>query len=297
METAEVFERIVFDEKRQSVFIRRMVILSIALHACAALFGAAVAPFFPDRSIPPVVVIELADLPPLVLPEEKQPARQVAMTRSADGSRPVPDTPASRGTAKAERSRRWMDRLDSTLAAGEEAPIAGKIARTDGLPVRRLGSGGPRPGDFGPLVSPEKGLGFGKRLAELETRVRGSGRIATGKDEDSAATFSHTGASAGEPVPPWIRDMIRKKVRGYLPELEAAYSAAIRRNPGLKGKLLVRFRIDSSGRIQAADSVESSFPDDAFVAGVLAKVRRWTFDPTAGLIVEVLYPFVFVAPS
>ena len=91
--------------------------------------------------------------------------------------------------------------------------------------------------------------------------------------------------------------MIRKRVRDRLPELEGVYTDAIRRNPDLRGKLLVRFRIDPSGKVQRAEPADGSFRDAAFVNAVLDKVRRWTFEPTGGRTVEVLYPFVFVAPS
>jgi TonB family protein len=86
-------------------------------------------------------------------------------------------------------------------------------------------------------------------------------------------------------------------VRDRLPELEGVYTDAIRRNGDLKGRLLVRFRINPSGKIEGAESVDEVFRDAAFVNAVLAKVRQWTFEPPAGRTVEVLYPFVFVAPS
>jgi hypothetical protein len=41
----------------------------------------------------------------------------------------------------------------------------------------------------------------------------------------------------------------------------------------------------------------SPLQDDTFVESVLTKIRGWTFDPTDGRTVEVLYPFVFIAPS
>jgi TonB family protein len=94
-----------------------------------------------------------------------------------------------------------------------------------------------------------------------------------------------------------IREMIRKRVRDRLPELEGVYADAIRRNPGLRGKLFVRFRIDSSGKVQSAEPADGSLSDTAFVNTVLAKVRRWTFESLAGRTVKVLYPFVFVLPS
>jgi TonB family protein len=86
-------------------------------------------------------------------------------------------------------------------------------------------------------------------------------------------------------------------VRDRLPELEGVYADAIRRTPDLRGKLSIRFRIGPSGKVQSAEPADGSFPDTAFVNAVLGKVRRWTFEPLAGRTVEVLYPFVFVAPS
>ena len=71
----------------------------------------------------------------------------------------------------------------------------------------------------------------------------------------------------------------------------------IRQDSELRGNLLIRFRIDPSGKVRRAEPADGSFPDTAFVNSVLDKVRRWTFEPTAGRTVEVLYPFVFVAPS
>jgi len=109
--------------------------------------------------------------------------------------------------------------------------------------------------------------------------------------------FGGTGTAGGDPIPPWIRDMIRKRVREHLPELEALYSAAFRRDPAIRGKLMVRFRIDPSGRVVRAETGGSPLQDDTFVESVLTRIRGWTFDPTDGRTVEVLYPFVFIAPS
>jgi TonB family protein len=109
--------------------------------------------------------------------------------------------------------------------------------------------------------------------------------------------FGGTGSSEGTSLPSWIREMIQRKVRGYLPELEATYSSAMRRNRNLKGRLLVRFRIDPTGVVRHAELAERSGGDSVFVAAILERVRNWTFEPTGGLTVEVLYPFVFVSPS
>ena len=65
----------------------------------------------------------------------------------------------------------------------------------------------------------------------------------------------------------------------------------------LRSKPKVRNIFRYASQVQRADPADGSFPDAAFMNAVLGKVRQWTFEPPAGRTVEVLYPFVFVAPS
>ena len=290
-------------ERFQERVIRRTMVLSVAAHAAAFVLGFAVSALFPSMKFSPPVIVELTDAPMSELPEETPapPPRipQAVQTESAVTSPRA--SASSRPVAKeAPAARRWLDKLDAGIPKVPEAPVARKEGKTGGIPVRHWTNEGPaRPGDFAPAVAPERTAALGKHLEELEGRVRRSGRPAVGfgKETEASMMFGGTGGTAGEPIPAWIRDMIRKRVRDYLPELEEVYTDAIRRNPDLRGKLLVRFRIDPSGKILRAESADASFRDAAFVNAVLDKIRRWTFEPTGGRAVEVLYPFVFVAPS
>ena len=311
-------------ERQQERIIRKMMVLSVAAHAAVFLLGSAISPLFPSMPVSAPVFVELTDAPMSELPEEPPaPRSQVfpAAPAASAGAAPraaVPERPAAKANPAA---RRWLEKLDAGTRNFPEAPIVRKEGRAGGIPVRTWTNEGPakpgdfapavssertwtakspaKPGDFAPAISSERSPALGKHLEELEARVRHSGRPAVGSGSETEASmmFGGTGTSGNEQIPPWIRDMVRKKVRGYLPELEAAYSAAIRRNPALKGKLIVRFRIDPSGKVPRAVSMESSFEDGAFIAVVLEKIRHWTFDPPMGQTVEVLYPFVFIAPS
>jgi TonB family protein len=277
--------------------VRRMMVLSVAVHAAVIILGPAASSLFPSRVDPVPVFVELTSLPMSELPEES-PAPPL----------PVPPAVASADSSVSARSpakpppaaRRWLDKLDAGAAKLPEAPVARKEGKAGGIPVRQWANEGhARPHDFAPAVAPERAVAMGKHLEDLEARVRHSGRpsVGFGRETEASMMFGGTGDATGEPIPAWIRDLIRKRVRGYLPELEGMYTEAIRRNPDLRGKLLVRFRIDPSGRIQRAESVEESFRDAVFVNAVLERVRGWTFDPTVGRTVEVLYPFVFITPS
>jgi hypothetical protein len=288
-------------ERFQERVIRRTMVLSVAAHAAVLFLASVISPLFPSMPIPAPVFVELTDAPMSELPEEPPaPLPQVASevrTESAGAPAHVPLSPPPKKTPTA---RRWLEKLDAGIPKVPEAPIERKEGKTGGIPVRHWTSEGPaKPGDFAPAVAPERTAALGKHVEELEARVRRAGRpmVGSGKESEASMMFGGPGGASGEAIPAWVRDMIRMKVRGYLPELETAYSAAIRGNPKLKGKLIVRFRIDPSGKVPLAVSVESSLEDGAFIAVVLEKIRHWTFNPPAGQTVEVLYPFVFVAPS
>jgi len=297
------FQEIGGMSRRQERIIRRMMILSVVVHAGVFLLGSTWSALFPSREFSPPVLVELMDAPVSELPEEPPvPPPPVAASSRPESFRASSDRSASTPLASKQipAARRWLDKLDAGMAKAPEAPVARGEGKAGGIPVRRWTNDGPvRPGDFAPAVAPEHAGVFRKHLEDLEGRVRTSGRPAVGFGEETEASmmFGGAGDAPGEPIPAWIREMIRKRVRDRLTELEGVYGDAIQRNGDLKGRMLVRLRINPSGKIEVAESVEESFRDAAFVNAVLVKVRRWTFEPPAGRTVEVLYPFVFVAPS
>jgi outer membrane biosynthesis protein TonB len=290
-------------ESRQERLIRKMVLLSLGIHAALFFLGLTISPLFPSMPITPPVFVELTDAP-MSQPGKTSPVPALPVTRSAraesgEASSRVQD-PTPRVSKETVAARRWLEQLDAGSSKVPDAPVARNGRNAWGIPARSRTSEGPvKPEDFPPGAGPERTAALGKHVEELEARVRRSGRptVGFGKETEASMMFGGTGGTGGEPIPAWIRDMIRKRVRDYLPELEKAYTDAIRRNPDLRGKLLVRFRIDPSGKIQQAESVEEDLRDPAFLNSVLKKIRNWTFEPVGGRAVEVLYPLVFIAPS
>ena len=285
-------------ERWQSRVLRWMTGLSLLFHAGVILLGSTVSALFPQAVVPPVVIVELFDAPMSTLPEEEPPPPPpvIRETVASLSRQPAPLRPAP---ARPSRAEQWLKKLDAGLVKVPEAPISRKMGKPGGIPVRHWETGAnPRPGDFAPAVAPEN-TALLRQISDLEGKIRAGGvpGVGVGGEVEVWAMFGGTGTAGGDPIPPWIRDMIRKRVREHLPELEALYSAAFRRDPAIRGKLLVRFRIDPSGRVVRAEPGGSPLQADSFVESVLTKIRGWTFDPTDGRTVEVLYPFVFIAPS
>ncbi|MBP2685680.1 MAG: hypothetical protein H6Q81_585 [Deltaproteobacteria bacterium] len=205
--------------RRQERIIRRMMILSVVVHAGVFLLGSTWSALFPSREFSPPVLVELMDAPVSELPEEPPvPPPPVAASSRPESFRASSDRSASTPLASKQipAARRWLDKLDAGMAKAPEAPVARGEGKAGGIPVRRWTNDGPvRPGDFAPAVAPEHAGVFRKHLEDLEGRVRTSGRPAVGFGEETEASmmFGGAGDAPGEPIPAWIREMIRKRVR------------------------------------------------------------------------------------
>lgn len=289
-------------ERHQARIDRRMLLLSVAAHAAACFLGMAIIHLFPQKQASPPMFVELTDVPfsefPAVTSASTSLVEPAGRGEPAASIPPAKVQPRPAGKENPAASR-WLEKLDAGISKIPDAPEARKKADAGGIPVRDWAEGPAKPGDFPPTLSTGSTAALGKQMEELEARVRRTGRPAVGAGGEGEGTmmFGAKGGGAGEAIPPWLRDMIRKRVRDFLPELEAAYSDAIRKSPGLRGRILVRFRIDPSGKVQRAEFGGGDLRDPAFVNTVLEKVRRWTFEPTGGRVVDVLYPFLFTAPS
>jgi hypothetical protein len=88
------------------------------------------------------------------------------------------------------------------------------------------------------------------------------------------------------------KDIIRRIVRTHINEVRSCYSAGLKQNPKLAGRVTVNFVISGSGTV-ASSVVESTTLADTTVGNCIAKaVKRWRFPkPRGGDTVIVSYPF------
>jgi TonB family protein len=66
-------------------------------------------------------------------------------------------------------------------------------------------------------------------------------------------------------------------VRSHAPGLRHLYNQHLKRNPGLGGKVTVRFAISPSGLVVDAAIASGTTGSRGFEAEVLARVRSWRF--------------------
>jgi TonB family protein len=82
-------------------------------------------------------------------------------------------------------------------------------------------------------------------------------------------------------------------VKARLKAIQHCYEKELKRNPSLKGKVVVRFSIMPSGRTGDIEIEENTLGNDAVGACIRTAIRGWTFPFKPDDEVPVAYPFVF----
>ena len=71
----------------------------------------------------------------------------------------------------------------------------------------------------------------------------------------------------------------------------------LKRNPSLKGKVVVRFNITTSGRTSEIEIEENTLGNEAVGSCIRTVIRGWVFPFKPPTDVPVAYPFVFSPAS
>ena len=83
-------------------------------------------------------------------------------------------------------------------------------------------------------------------------------------------------------------------IRAELNQIRQCYEKLLQRSPNASGKVKVRFKVGTNGRVLSANVVSSSISDGTLKGCVIGVVRRWKFPPPrGGSAVTVNYPFTF----
>jgi len=177
------------------------------------------------------------------------------------------------------------DVLGSGTGAGDiEAALAGAggvgVATADAI-----GAGGPRGGGSGEAAS----------IGELGTSGGGDVKLASKKD----ATVSGRVRDAAPEVDSADvdRDALARYVKARIKAIQSCYEKELKRNPTLKGKVVVRFTITPSGRANDVEIEENSVGNEAVASCIRTYIRGWVFPFKPSDDVSVAYPFVFSPAS
>ena len=102
---------------------------------------------------------------------------------------------------------------------------------------------------------------------------------------DQACGFETTGR-----IPP---EVIQRIVRQNAGRYRLCYEKGLAGNPGLTGHVRVKFVIDRTGTVSAAQDGGSDIPDEQVRACVVQTFYALTFPQPEGGVVRVTYPMIF----
>lgn len=256
----------------------------------------------PDRFVKAMMPVEIKPPPPTELAdsgkkdEPKEDKKDVAdkpadkpATSNADKKAALQAKVARSGLLKVIGSSggggAFEDVLGSSSGVGD---VASALSGASGVGVATadsLAAGGPKGGTAGSAAG----------IGDLGTS--GGGNVGLG--EKTQATV-RGGVSMQAPEVD-SSDVDREKLAAYVRSRKGAiqqcYEKELKRNPSLKGKVVVRFNITPAGRTSEIDIEENTLGNEAVASCIKTTIRGWVFPFKPPSDVPVAYPFVFAPAS
>ncbi len=250
-------------------------------------------------------------------PEKKKPEKALKKKTPA----PEPPKVAKKGGGKTAAARKkarrvgvlafkdtFKDLMDETPVAklGTEARISNKSSKVKGQAVvqRSLvamqAQGGSSGGITNSGISRNLGNGNGGRLGGSGIgKGSGGGKgdgIGFTTVESSIAGVEESSRPLSDGAGPGRTDEeIQIVFDRYKATLYRIYNRELRKDPTLRGKILLRISIETSGAVSLCKVESTDLKSDELVAKIVARIKRFNFGPKDGVPkITILYPIDFL---
>jgi len=176
---------------------------------------------------------------------------------------------------------------DILAGTGAATTMVGRGSGGAGLRGLGMGGGGTGPGS---LLGTGGGVGTGVGMGR--GRGRGMGGIGAPGRMNAEVMVSVMRGTAR--VNGYLSaEQINRVVRANQAAIRYCYEVQVQRQPNLRGRVEINWRIDLSGRVTTARVARSSLGSGAVEGCIVRQVRRWRFPRPDGGEVNVTYPFIF----
>ncbi len=227
-------------------------------------------------------------------------------------------TSAASSNARARRQRgvrttgRTSEQLGSVGGVGgiSSADVSGSAIASEGISIATItdltvgGGGGGNGGAYG---TPDgtglggSGGGFGGGNGSGYGTGTGPGR----GSGSGGGVGGGQGTGVGDGVGPGSggaggyrsNESLLNVVRRYAPGIQFCYDNELKKNPGLRGKLVVAITVLASGEVSDAVIVENTLGSRSVADCALSQIRGWRFPAIPNGVTSFRAPFVFTPPN
>jgi hypothetical protein len=258
----------------------------------------------PDRFVKAMMPVEVKKPEPKKedtgKTDEKKPEKTEDKTEVAD-AKPKPSTSNERKAelqnkvaktgllkiigAAGDGAGAFADVLGSSNSVGDVASALSGAGGVNMATAEALAAGGP------------KGSGTGSAADIGSLGTGGAGKV--NLEEKGPAAIRGKVADAAPEVD--SADIDRNKLNAFLRtrirSIQSCYEKELKRNPSLKGKVVVSFAITTAGRASNVDIEQDTLGNDAVTSCIRTTIRGWIFPFKPDGDVQVAYPFVFSPAS
>ena len=142
-----------------------------------------------------------------------------------------------------------------------------------------------------------KGGGAGEVAGIGDLGTSGGGKVDLGGKADAEVRGRVSSAAPEVDSADVDRGALTRYVKARLKAIQNCYERELKRNPSLKGKVLVRFTIGTNGRTTEIEIEENTLGNPAVGSCIQSLIRTWSFPFRPDSEVPVSYPFVFAPAS
>ncbi len=151
--------------------------------------------------------------------------------------------------------------------------------------------------DVGSLNGPAGGTGTGEAVEIGQTRMKGGdAAVNTGGAQAEKAVkgdVKRKNAAAVDGIGELDSKEVNRIIGQKMAAVKGCYERALRRNPSLKGKLVIRFTISGSGKVTFAVAVENDLTPEVAQC-VVDAFKRFRFPEPEGGSLTMESPFMFL---
>ena len=262
----------------------------------------------PPAPVETVAVMEMPEQPLVAEPTPAlKPVTRPKPQRRADPKPKVARARGVKGRQKAETEVKAelakvtgsLDKALDQLAVALPAAGAGDDAASARKPKRRRGR--TRGGRSGAQVAVATGVTDLKTTDLGGTALAGQGVAIAGiADLDFGDAGGNMGGGGGSGVggaSGRSSESLLAVVRRYAPGIQFCYENELKKNSGLRGKLVVSLTVLSDGSMADVIVVEDSLGSDAVTGCAVAQMQGWQFPAIQSGVSTFKAPFVFTPPD